>query len=165
MAAAAIGIVAVLVTTVTAPGPDAGIPASVLPALSVAVLAALSVHDLGTRRIPNRVVYPAIAGAALLAPAWPGRDAADLLAGGVAAGAVFWCVAIASRGGLGGGDVKLAVFAGLVTGASRIPAVLAVTAVAGGVAAVGALALGHSRRATFAYGPCIALGGIAALLG
>ena len=101
----------------------------------------------------------------LLAAVGAGRSTLDLLAGGAVGGAVFWLLALASRGGLGGGDVKLAVLVGLVAGASRLPVVLTVTALSGGVLALGVLALGQSRRALIPYGPCLVLGGIVALLG
>ncbi|MGE3858147.1 MAG: prepilin peptidase, partial [Dehalococcoidia bacterium] len=119
------------------------VPSGLLTAW-VIVLLAFAVHDVRTRRIPNRAVYPAIAVAALLAAVGPGRPPADLLAGGTGAGAVFWLLAAVSRGGVGGGDVKLAVLVGLVVGASRLSAVLAVTALSGGVLAFVALALGRS---------------------
>lgn len=132
---------------------------------SAAVFGGLAMHDLATRTIPNRVVYPAAVLA--MATAWgPGNpEPTGALLGGAIAFTVFAVLRMATRG-IGGGDVKFAGLVGLVVGVAELPLALTVTALAGGVAALALLASGRATRGTaIPYGPFIALGGVAALLG
>ena len=78
----------------------------------IAVLAVLALIDWRTRRLPNRLVYPA-AGLALAAAPW-------LPAGGYAAAAI------------GGGDVKLALLIGFAGGFPAALFALTVGPAAGG---------------------------------
>ncbi len=76
----------------------------------------------------------------------------------VAAFAVFLVLAVAVRGGMGMGDVKLAGLIGLLLGRAT-PGGLIAGVVAGGLAASLLLLSGRAgRRSTFAYGPYLALG-------
>ncbi|WP_345751249.1 prepilin peptidase [Microbacterium rhizophilus] len=82
------------------------------------VLAAI---DLDLHRLPNALVYPlAATGAILLSAAaiTGGEGAAALrsLIGAVAMGAVYLAIAVVKPGGMGMGDVKLAVALGLFLG-------------------------------------------------
>ncbi len=123
--------------------------------------------DLRSMMIPNRLVCPLLA-AALVAAAsgvWPGRGAGESLAGGVAALAAALAVRSLSRGGLGGGDVKMAALVGSVVGISALPLAALVAALSGGATAALLLVTRHAQRgARLPYGPFVAAGGIAALL-
>jgi len=86
-----------------------------------AILALILVTDLARRRIPNVIVYPAIALAAMTAFFTPGLDPRSALAGGLVGFAIYLVIALIGRvaygpGALGMGDVKLATFIGLVAG-------------------------------------------------
>lgn len=77
--------------------------------------AALTVSDMRWRRIPNRVVLPAVLGiAALLALTQNYGQLLTAICGGVALAAAHLVLAMA--GGLGGGDVKLALLLGIPLG-------------------------------------------------
>ena len=79
--------------------------------------------------------------------------------------AVFSLIRWLSRGGLGGGDVKLGALAGAVVGYSGIPLASLIMTVAGGATATALLALRRVERASaLPYGPFIALGAVATLL-
>jgi len=72
-------------------------------------VAALTVNDWRTRRVPNRAVYPLWLVAPVVAWAWPlhggyGLFEALFIAGGLLACAVIWYLRV-----LSGGDIKLAV--------------------------------------------------------
>ncbi|MBS1673389.1 MAG: prepilin peptidase [Actinobacteria bacterium] len=133
----------------------------------LAVGAWLIVIDIGTHRLPDRIVLPALAAALLLA----GADA--LLSGGGARllgslcgmlvlGGFYALLRLLSRNGMGGGDVKLAALIGLVLGWHGWQALVVGAAAAFVLGAVHALALIVTRRATgsthIAFGPWMIVG-------
>jgi prepilin peptidase CpaA len=141
-----------------------------LSAAAIALLLWAALSDLAHRRIPNGIVA-ALALLALIrmgsgaASSWDWTLLADLAAGlGVfAAGAAAFQLGL-----LGGGDVKLLAAGALWAGASALWPFLFLTALAGGLLALGfALAIGAARlraardwRPTLPYGVAIAAGGI-----
>ena len=138
----------------------------------LAALAALSWHDLRTRRIPTAIVNPATAvGAATLAgTAW--RSGAPLRLGTAAATAAGAYAAFAvlhalNPDGLGYGDVRLSGLLGLFLGWLG-PAAMLTAALAGALgAATAALVLLARRRgpgATLPFGPFLAGGAAAVVL-
>jgi len=79
------------------------------------------ITDIERRLILNAVMYPAIALAIVAIPITPGLLWWNALAGGAIAFGFFWIAALVGQlmfgsGALGGGDVKLATFIGLITG-------------------------------------------------
>jgi leader peptidase (prepilin peptidase)/N-methyltransferase len=103
--------------------PDAVAAAVELVAFLVltAVSIALALIDLDTKRLPNVIVVPAlVSGVVLLAGAALLRGDLAALAGAAIGGAglfaLYLILAIASRGGMGMGDVKLAAVLGLYLG-------------------------------------------------
>jgi leader peptidase (prepilin peptidase) / N-methyltransferase len=130
-----------------------------------AVLVGVTAVDLRYRIIPNRVVLPAaVAGYAISVALAPGRWL-ELLVGALAAGLIMLVASIASRGGLGMGDVKLALMLGAFLGRGVAVALI------GGLLAAAlpsiVLLLVHGRggrKMTLALGPYLALGGVVALL-
>lgn len=132
--------------------------------LLMGILIAATLTDLGCRVIPNRLLAAGLAGGALLFP-WarpmPGRQA---LAGLLVCGTAMFVLAVASRGGIGGGDVKLAAVAGFFLGPWPALLALFLSFVAGGAA--GAFLLISGRKGpkdTVPFGPYIALGSVIAL--
>ena len=132
----------------------------------VAAFAALmgAVADGVDRVIPHRWV-------ALLAAAGIGRMAAGSLAWlpavvlGAAFGAFFLVLYILLRGGLGLGDVKLAMAMGIGLGWPLGLDAMVYGLVAGGLVGAGLLALGKARaRDSIAFGPFLAFGVLVALL-
>jgi leader peptidase (prepilin peptidase)/N-methyltransferase len=134
-------------------------------AFTAAVLIVLSLIDLDSHRLPNRIVLPsaALVLAARLAStpehwkAWIGAS--------LGAFACFLVLALVYPAGLGMGDVKLALLLGAALGGAVLLALLVGT-LAGGVAGVVVLArqgLGARRRA-LPFGPFLAFGAITILL-
>ena len=133
-------------------------------ALASLLLLTATLTDLRARLIPNRLTYPGSL-AALGASALPGGvGLLDAAAGGLAAGLLalgmlLLGVLIYRRADVFGmGDVKLALFIGLVAGLSRALWSLMAGILAGGVIGLGVLLAGRSRRSTMPYGPALALG-------
>ena len=118
--------------------------------------------DLEHRTIPNAVTYPGTV-LGLVCSTVVG-DGVSAVVGALAAAAVFLAVAVISRGGVGGGDVKLAAAIGAFLGgpAAFVALFLAVSFGAG--AGIVLIALGlRTRRQTIPFGPALAAGALAAV--
>lgn len=133
-------------------------------ALFVLILVVVVFVDLDHRLIPNAVTYPGMTAGLLLAlPDGPAALAERVLAG-VGAGAFFLAVAVVSRGGMGGGDVKLAAVMGLFLGWPAIAAALFLSFLAGGLVGIALILLRLRRRKdAIPFGPFLALGSLAGL--
>lgn len=127
----------------------------------------LSHIDIREHRLPNRGTAPlALATLAVLVAAALLEQSADPLvrgaAGGVVLGGFYVALRAASRGGLGGGDVKLAVPVGMLLAWDGWLALVAGGALAffvGSAVAVGAIvARSGSLETRIPFGPCIVLG-------
>lgn len=137
-------------------------------ALASAVLVALAFIDLEHRRVPNRIVLPAAWAAAVwvvaaaLAYGEP-QPAFEALASGAAGFAVLFAIAIVS-GGMGFGDVKLAMFIGVVAGRfgwGAFALSLFAGFVAGGLVALVLLASGRrGRKDAIPFAPMLCVGGL-----
>lgn len=140
-------------------------PETAYVALFGSLLVLLAWLDIRSQRIPNAVVYPALLLAVGLSPTGPGPGLPESLGGCLGALAAGSAIRALSRGGLGGGDVKMAALVGVVVGFPAIVAAGALTVVAGGLAA-GALLMLRLRRwgDALPYGPFVALGGLAGML-
>jgi leader peptidase (prepilin peptidase)/N-methyltransferase len=139
--------------------------------LGGAVLIAIAMIDLEHRRVPNVIVLPATAAAAvwvLVIAAITGhwRLAASALGSGAAGFVLLFVIALVS-GGMGMGDVKLAAFIGVFTGRFGWEvAVLGLFAgfLLGGVVAGGLLVAGRrGRKDALPFAPALAAGAIIAV--
>ena len=79
-------------------------------------------------------------------------------------GGLFLLVYRLSRGGMGGGDVKLAAAIGAWTGLPAVLPALFAAFLLGSFAALFLLCRGAGRRATLPFGPFLAAGGLLGLL-
>ena len=83
--------------------------------LAVPILLYVSFVDIRERRIPNRIMFPSLAVALTIAMIRPERW--SLLLGGIIMCTIILLPTLATRKrSIGGGDVKLALFLGLVLG-------------------------------------------------
>jgi leader peptidase (prepilin peptidase) / N-methyltransferase len=128
--------------------------------------------DLEHGLILNRVVYPAMVVALLLAIyPWPWLTQviqpgiASAALGGAVGFVIFLLIAIISRGGMGWGDVKLVGLIGLATGFPLVLFSIVLGAILGGIVAV-ALVIARKRtfKQTLPFGPFLALAAMIALL-
>ena len=143
----------------------AGPAGTAYAAVFCGVFVLLARLDLATRTIPNAVVYPALVLAAALSPSGPGPGLAHSLGGGLVALAAWTAVRALSRGGLGGGDVKMAALVGAVVGLPGLAAATALAVTSAGLVAGALLATRILRWGdALPYGPFLAFGGIAGLL-
>jgi prepilin signal peptidase PulO-like enzyme (type II secretory pathway) len=87
--------------------------------LGVAFLTALffiAARDVHTRRAPNQVVYPMFVLVILSTLPLGVETTLESLLGGIAAFVVFLVIALAGRGAMGMGDVKVAAVCGAIVG-------------------------------------------------
>ncbi len=119
--------------------------------------------DLDHQIIPNAITYPGLAAGLALAALQGTLVPAVLSAAG--AGAFFLLVALVSRGGMGGGDIKLAAMMGAFLGWPGVAVGLLVAFVVGAAAGLALIAAGRrSRKDAIPFGPALAAGGVVALL-
>jgi leader peptidase (prepilin peptidase)/N-methyltransferase len=142
---------------------------AILLAPFLAVLVALAVIDARTKKLPNRIVYPAfLISAGYLAVArlaGAGVDLTDAALGLAAYGGGLFVVAFLAPKGMGMGDVKLAGLIGLVLGSLGLEYVAVAAGLGillGGVGAIVALARGAGRKQALPFGPFLVAGAIVA---
>jgi leader peptidase (prepilin peptidase)/N-methyltransferase len=137
------------------------------------LLVVITVIDLQTHRIPNRLTYPltpALLGLLAVAAVLDGMPRAAIRAalGGVVAFALLLVLALINPRGMGMGDVKLAAFIGIglgYLGWGHIWLGLFTAFLCGGVIAGVLLVLGRrGRKDHIPFGPWLALGALVALL-
>jgi Flp pilus assembly protein protease CpaA len=125
----------------------------------LAALAIVTVVDLRSRLIPDLVTLPALAYAVVIATIRQGpAGLLEAAAGALVGGGVVLLAAMLTRGGFGGGDVKLVAVVGAAVGWKAALAVLALSQLVGGAIALGLLATHRAnRKSPFPVGALIAL--------
>lgn len=131
-------------------------------ALFVLMLVPVFFIDLEHQIVPDVITYPGLVAGLILAVG-QGRVLNALLSA-AAAGAVFFLIAVVSRGGMGGGDVKLAAVMGAFLGWPAIAVAFLAAFILGAVAGLLLIATGRrSRKDPIPFGPSLAVGGLIAL--
>jgi leader peptidase (prepilin peptidase)/N-methyltransferase len=130
----------------------------------LAALVAITVIDLRHQIIPDAITLPGVM-AGLVASLVTGRISWIESLGGIALGAgLFVAVILLSRGGMGGGDLKLGAMLGAFLGWQALLVALFVGVVLGGMSAVALLASGRlARKDAIPFGPFLAIGGAVTL--
>ncbi|RJQ30629.1 MAG: prepilin peptidase [Peptococcaceae bacterium] len=129
------------------------------------VLIVVTLIDLEHYLIPNKVVLAALAGGVLLNIATKDLTFTSAGLGLVAAAGFLFLPAVISRGGMGGGDVKLAAVIGLFLGwPLGLLAVFLGCCLAGLAGAALLAAKKKGRKDPIPFGPYLALGAFAAIL-
>jgi leader peptidase (prepilin peptidase)/N-methyltransferase len=129
------------------------------------LLVAVFFIDLEHKIIPDRITFPGIALGLVLSGTRGGPwELGGALVAAVGAGALLLLIAVASRGGMGGGDVKLAAMMGAFLGWPLVAVGLFIGVIIGGVVAVALLAAGlKGRKDHMPFGPALAVGGFVAM--
>lgn len=123
------------------------------------------VLDIAHRWVPNALLVPA-AIVALAASLLTGRPPViQALLGGIVGFVWFYLMAMAYRGALGAGDVKLAGLIGLITGFPNVLIALTIGILIGGVAAALLLISGRKTRKSYIpYAPFLVTGALMTLI-
>ena len=140
-------------------------PRLALLSLYACILLLILVVDLEHRLVPNAVLLPAMVLVLVANLVYPDPGLGNALLGGAIGFGLFCPVALAWRGAMGAGDVKLAALVGLMAGFPQVIAALTVGISIGGLVALLLLLTGiKDRRSYIPYAPFLAMGGMAALL-
>lgn len=141
-------------------------PWLIIESVFVLVLVQVIFFDFEHRLILDRVMFPAMGLALVVSlfghPWWAG------LVTGVAAGLLFLLLAVAGAAifkgeALGFGDVKLAVFMGLLLGPLPTIQALFYGVLLAGIVSVAVIVWRRSMKGTIAYGPYLAAGALITL--
>jgi len=127
----------------------------------VSLLVVVAGTDINTRLIPNAVTYPGMAVGFILSLFIPGISFLQSIVGLLVCGGVVYLLAWASKGGMGGGDIKLMGMMGAFLGWDAGLLALFVGALLGSVVGIARIALGkQKRRDPMPFGPFLAVGGL-----
>ncbi len=120
--------------------------------------------DLEHQIVPDRITLPGIAlglllGSTLLPVGWQASLAGALLGGGL-----FYLIGGASRGGMGGGDVKLIAMIGAFLGWKGVLLTIFLAALVGSLVGIFLMVfMGKGRKDPIPFGPFLALGALLTL--
>ncbi|MFJ7648348.1 prepilin peptidase [Lysinibacillus sp. NPDC097279] len=133
----------------------------VVAILFISLLIILVVSDFAYMLIPDKVLLfflPLLAIGRVLSPLTPWWDS---IVGAVVGFGILYCIAVVSRGGMGGGDIKLFFLLGLVLGTINTLLTLFVAAVIGMIVGIIVLKVRQQGRKTpIPFGPSIALAAV-----
>jgi len=123
------------------------------------------VIDLEHGLVLDIIVYPAIALAFVFSFFWPDLGIAMALLGGAIGFGLLLIPYLISRGGMGGGDVKLAALIGLATGFPHVFISLLLAFLAGGLVAIFLLLFRvRSRKEAIPFAPFLAAAAMVTLI-
>jgi leader peptidase (prepilin peptidase)/N-methyltransferase len=120
--------------------------------------------DLEHQIVPDRITLPGIAlglllGSTLLPVGWQASFTGALLGGGL-----FYLIAVVSRGGMGGGDVKLIAMIGAFLGWKGVLLTIFLAALVGSLVGIFLMVfMGKGRKDPIPFGPFLVLGALLTL--
>jgi leader peptidase (prepilin peptidase)/N-methyltransferase len=133
--------------------------------LFLAALVAITGIDLDHQIIPDVITIPGIVTGAALSIAIHPAHWLDPLLGIALGGGIFFVIILVSRGGMGGGDMKLGAMMGAFLGWKLALLAILLGVFAGGAVAVVLLSTGsRGRKDPVPFGPFLALGAVVSLL-
>lgn len=137
----------------------------VVAAVLLSALVAIAAIDLRYQIIPDAITLPGVLAGFVASLAGQRVSWFESAGGILLGGGLFVAVIVLSRGGMGGGDLKLGAMLGAFLGWKALLVALFAAVVLGGLSAVALLASGKlARRDAIPFGPFLAVGGALALL-
>ncbi len=133
--------------------------------LLISMMAVIALVDFSVHRIPNKMVVGLFVWAIVRTLVFGYPSFSQVFLGALVAGGMFTLIALAGRGAMGTGDVKLATAIGAVLGYPTGLVALVIGIIAGGVAAfLLILTRRIGRKDYMAYGPYLVLGALVMLI-
>ena len=145
----------------------------------ISLLIVVSLIDLEHGLILNSIVFPSIVILLLLGPFWTEigitrsflgdetvlASLANSYLSGLGAFLAFLTIALIAPAGMGGGDVKFAAVLGLMVGFPGVLLAIWISAVGGGLIAIGLIVSGRKgRKDVIPFGPFMAIGAAVVLI-
>lgn len=124
------------------------------------LLARLSLDDVRIGLLYDRWVLALALVGILMSASGQLASPLSALSGALVGGGLLYAVRLLSRGGMGGGDVKLAAALGIWTGLDGILPALFVAFVLGSVFGAAQMILHRQRHMKLPFGPFLAVGGM-----
>jgi leader peptidase (prepilin peptidase)/N-methyltransferase len=138
---------------------------SLLLMLLATALLIVSCIDLEHHIIPDAITLPGIL-AGLLASLWlTPVGIVNALVGMLLGGGLFLCIALLSRGGMGGGDIKLIAMIGAFLGWQAVLVTIFLSALSGALVGLSLMLLKKKgRKDPVPFGPFLALGALVTMV-
>ncbi|WP_203246788.1 prepilin peptidase [Sporosarcina beigongshangi] len=138
----------------------------VIALLFMSLLVIITVSDIAYMLIPNKVLLPFGVMLFVVRLFFPLEPWWDSLLGALIGFGILYLIAVVSKGGMGGGDIKLFFVIGLVLGTVHTLLTLFLASVIGTIAGVIILKrAGKGRKTPIPFGPSIALAAVIAYFG
>lgn len=132
--------------------------------LLIALLIVVTAIDLEYQLIPDRITLPGIAVGFVASVATSRTSWLESLVGALVGGGVFFLVIVLSRGGMGGGDMKLGAMIGAFLGWKLTALTIMLAVISGGLVGVALLITGlRQRRDPVPFGPFLAASALVSL--
>jgi len=120
--------------------------------------------DLSHQIVPDRITLPGIVIGAIAAATVLPAGLVNALIGIFLGGGLFYLVAILSRGGMGGGDIKLIAMIGAFLGWRDVLLTIFIAALTGSMVGLYLMImLGKGRKYPVPFGPFLAIGAVVSL--
>lgn len=120
--------------------------------------------DLKHQIIPDKVVLPTMAAGLLINIVFHWKDLPNYLLGFVLGGSIIFLIAVLSRGGMGGGDIKLFATVGMFLGLRLTVLSLLLSFIFGSITGIFLIVLNRKKmKDAIPFGPFIALGSVVSL--
>lgn len=137
---------------------------TIMYAFLLSSMIVVSVIDLHHKIIPDVITLPGIVigivGSIFFLPTGFKASLTGILLGG----GLFFLVAVVSRGGMGGGDIKLIAMIGAFLGWTDVLITIILASFIGSIAGIGLMIfLGKDRKYPVPFGPFLSIGGIITL--
>ena len=133
----------------------------IIAILFVSLLVIITVSDIAYMLIPDKVLLPFAISFLILRWLIPTSPWWDSLLGAAVGFTVLYFIAVVSKGGMGGGDIKLFFVIGLVLGTVNTLLTLFFASLIGSVVGIYVLKkTGKGRKTPVAFGPSIALAAV-----
>jgi len=131
----------------------------------MSVFVAVAVIDLEERIIPDGITIVGLLIGLILGPLVFGQGILDSVLGVLVGGGLFYAIAVISRGGMGGGDIKFIAMTGAFVGWKGVLIAIFAGSLAGAVVGIGLMVFkGMGRKTPIPFGPFLVFGAMLALL-
>jgi leader peptidase (prepilin peptidase)/N-methyltransferase len=137
-----------------------------LPYLTLSsILIVISFIDLDHFRIPSSLILTGLFAGIISNTIWPFIDFFDAFLGFITGGGILLFIALVSKGGMGGGDVKLGAMIGFFLGWKQALLTIFIGAIfAATVGVIFIIGKKRSRKEAIPFGPFLSLGALISLI-